>query len=151
MVNRPSHWGLINLTSERRRVDQAILRLEIDTRARSEVRRMSGGNQQKVTIARWIASGFRTLLCFDPTRGIDIGTKNQIYGLLRELAAGGASVLIFTSELSEIQLVCDRVIVVFDGSVVGEMPARIADEATLLRTAHGLAGDQRPLLTGALP
>jgi ribose transport system ATP-binding protein len=151
MVNRPSHWGLINLTRERWRVEQAILRLEIDTRARSQVRRMSGGNQQKVTIARWIASGFRTLLCFDPTRGIDIGTKNQIYGLLRELAAGGASVLIFTSELSEIQLVCDRVIVLFDGSVVGEMPARVADEATLLRTAHGLAGDQRPPLSGALP
>jgi ribose transport system ATP-binding protein len=151
MVSRPVHWGLINLARERRQVQQAVLRLEIDTRARSEVRRMSGGNQQKVTIARWLASGFKTLLCFDPTRGIDIGTKNQIYGLLRELAAGGASVLIFTSELSEIQLVCDRVIVVFDGSVVGEMPARGADEATLLRTAHGLAADQGSELTGALP
>ena len=79
---------------------------------------MSGGNQQKVMIARWLASGFKTLLCFDPTRGIDIGTKRQIYGLLRELAAGGAGVLIFTSELSEIQRVCDRVIVIFDGTVV---------------------------------
>ncbi len=151
MISRPSHWGLTSLAREGRRVQQAILRLEIDTRARSEVRRMSGGNQQKVTIARWIASGFRTLLCFDPTRGIDIGTKNQIYGLLRELAAGGASVLIFTSELSEIQLVCDRVVVVFAGAVVGEMPARVADEATLLRTAHGLAADQGPALAGALP
>ena len=141
MVNRPSRWGLTNLARQRRQVQGAIERLEIDTRAQAEVRRMSGGNQQKVTIARWVASGFSTLLCFDPTRGIDIGTKHQIYGLVRELAAGGAAVLIYTSELSEIQLVCDRVIVVFDGSVVEEMPAGLADEATLLRAAHGLPAD----------
>ena len=132
----------IRVSAERRVVGDAVARLRIDTRAQSEVRRMSGGNQQKVTIARWLASGFRTLLCFDPTRGIDIGTKHQIYSLLRELAADGAAVLVYTSELAEIQLVCDRVLVVFDGSVVGEMPARVADEATLLRTAHGLAADR---------
>ena len=72
------------------------------------MRRLSGGNQQKVTIARWVAGGVRTMLCFDPTRGIDIRTKNQIYVLLRDLAAAGAAVLIYTSELKEIQLVCDR-------------------------------------------
>ena len=63
------------------------------------MRRLSGGNQQKVTIARWLANGFQTLLCFDPTRGIDVGTKRQIYALLRELASDGAAVLLFTSEL----------------------------------------------------
>ena len=80
----------------------AIERLQIDTRAQSEVRRLSGGNQQKVTIARWIAGGIRTLLCFDPTRGIDIRTKRQIYQLLRELADAGAAVLLYTSELEEV-------------------------------------------------
>ena len=149
MVRRPARWGLIDLAREGNRVQQASARLEIDTRAQSEVRRLSGGNQQKVMIARWLASGFKTLLCFDPTRGIDIGTKRQIYGLLRELAAGGAGVLIFTSELSEIQRVCDRVIVIFDGAVVGEMSARVADEATLLRAAHGLASANEPSLPGA--
>ena len=69
------------------RVADAIERLQIDTRAQGEVQRLSGGNQQKVTIARWIAADARTLLCFDPTRGIDVGTKQQIYRLLRELAA----------------------------------------------------------------
>ena len=63
--------------------------LQIDMRAQRQVRRLSGGNQQKVTIARWLASGFATLLCFDPTRGIDVGTKRQIYGLLRRLADDG--------------------------------------------------------------
>ncbi len=149
LINRPSHWGWVNAAREGRIVHQAIARLEIDTRAQSEVRRLSGGNQQKVTIARWLAAGFRTLLCFDPTRGIDIGTKRQIYDLLRELAAGGAGVLIFTSELSEIRLVCDRVIVLFDGRVVGEMAGSIADEATLLRAAHGLVANRAPTPTGA--
>ena len=87
------------------------------------MRRLSGGNAQKVTIARWLASGFGTLLCFDPTRGIDVGTKRQIYALLRELAGSGASILLFTSELAEIPLICDRVIVLYAGQIVAEMPA----------------------------
>ena len=80
---------------ERERVAAAVKRLQIDARAGSEVRRLSGGNQQKVVIARWVAAGFQTLLCFDPTSGIDVGTKHQIYRLLREMAdsgIGGAAV-----------------------------------------------------------
>ena len=123
---------------EGRKVDEAVETLQIDARAGSEVRRLSGGNQQKVTIARWVASGVKTMLCFDPTRGIDIRTKTQIYVLLRDLAAAGASILLYTSELKEIQLACDRVIVIFGGRVVAEMPAAGADEAALLRAAHNL-------------
>ena len=80
----------------------------------------------------------RTLLCFDPTRGIDIRTKRQIYHLLRELAAAGAAVLLYTSELEEVQLTCDRAVVIFGGRVVAEMPADDADEPTLMRAAYGL-------------
>jgi len=134
-----SSWGPIAMASERERVATAVQRLRIDTRAESEVKRLSGGNQQKVVIARWLASGFGTLLCFDPTRGIDIGTKRQIYALVRELAAAGNAVLLFTSEMPEIALTCDRVIVLYAGKVVREMPATEADEASLLRAAHGLA------------
>jgi ribose transport system ATP-binding protein len=135
------HWGLIDLGAERRTVDQSVGRLQIDARAGAEVRRLSGGNQQKVTIARWVAGGVRTLLCFDPTRGIDIGTKNQIYVLLRELAEAGAAVLLYTSELKEIPLVCDRAIVIFGGRVVDEIDAATADEPTLLRAAYHLRSD----------
>jgi ribose transport system ATP-binding protein len=138
MVSRLIRWGLINSGSERRRVQAAIDRLEIDTRAQSRVMRLSGGNQQKVTIARWLATGFTTLLCFDPTRGIDVRTKEQIYRVLRELAAGGSPVLLFTSELPEIQLACDRALVIYAGRVVAELPAHDATEAALLRAAHGL-------------
>ena len=132
-------WGPIDMGAEQRRVEDAVVRLQIDTRASAELKRLSGGNQQKVVIARWLASGFRTLLCFDPTRGIDIGTKKQIYALLREVAAQGMSVLLFTSELPEIRLACDRAIVLFGGRISGEMAAGDADEARLLHAAHGLA------------
>ena len=138
LVRNPSNWGLIQAQSERQRVGGAVKRLQIDARAGSELRRLSGGNQQKVVIARWIAAGFRTLLCFDPTRGIDIGTKHQIYRLLREMADAGSSVLLFTSELPEIGLVCDRAIVLFAGEIVAQMPASEADEEALLRAAHGI-------------
>jgi ribose transport system ATP-binding protein len=138
MVNQLRRWGLINTRAERRRVKTAIDRLEIDTRAQSRVMQLSGGNQQKVTIARWLATGFATLLCFDPTRGIDIRTKEQIYRVLRELAASGSAVLIFTSELPEIQLACDRALVMFGGRIVAELAAHDATEAALLRAAHGL-------------
>ena len=131
-------WGKLPLRRELATVGDAVARMQIDTRASVEVRRLSGGNQQKVVIARWLACGFRTLLLFDPTRGIDIGTKRQIYTLIREVAASGAAVLLFTSELVEIPLACDRVVVLFGGRVVREMPAADADEAALLRSAHGL-------------
>src|SRR5207342_3519728 len=115
-------WGPIAMTKERDRVANAVTQLQIDTRAASEVRQLSGGNQQKVTIARWVAGGVRTMLCFDPTRGIDIGTKQQIYELVRQLAASGAAVLFYTSELNEI-------------------PVDQADEPTLLRAAYDLPPD----------
>jgi ribose transport system ATP-binding protein len=138
LYNRPLRWGPIRLGDERKRVNGAIERLSIDTRAGRQARRLSGGNQQKLTIARWLASGFNTMLCFDPTRGIDVGTKRQIYALLRELAEGGAAILLFTSELPEIQLVCDRTLVLYRGGITTEMPASEATEANLLRAAHGL-------------
>jgi ribose transport system ATP-binding protein len=134
-------WGLIDLGRERGKVGRAVDMLQIDARAGAEVRRLSGGNQQKVTIARWVTDGVHTMLCFDPTRGIDIRTKNQIYVLLRDLAEAGAAILLYTSELKEIQLVCDRVIVIFGGKVVAELDARDADEPRLLRAAYNLKAD----------
>ncbi|HEX6506194.1 MAG TPA: sugar ABC transporter ATP-binding protein, partial [Chloroflexota bacterium] len=142
LYNRVVEWGPINIRGEARRVGDAIRRLQIDTRAQRQVRRLSGGNQQKVTIARWLATGFQVLLLFDPTRGIDVGTKRQIHTLLRQLAADGVGILFFTSELPEIQLVCDRVLVLYEGKIVAEMPASEATEAALLHAAHGLTSEE---------
>jgi ribose transport system ATP-binding protein len=137
LYNRFSRWFSL-VRDEHARVANTVQRLAIDTRAARQVRRLSGGNQQKVAVGRWLTAGFRTLLCFDPTRGIDIRTKEQIYQLLRELAADGAAVLYYTSELAEVPLVCDRVLVMYSGTVVQELPAATADEPTLLNAAHGL-------------
>ena len=142
-TTRLRSWGLIDLGGERRKVDAAVQTLQIDARAGSEVRRLSGGNQQKVTIARWVAGGVRTMLCFDPTRGIDIRTKAQVYVLLRDLADAGAAVLLYTSELKEVPLVCDRAVVIFGGQVVAELDAADADEPALLRSAYNLRSDAR--------
>jgi ribose transport system ATP-binding protein len=136
----PARWGLIPMRREGERVKAAIERLQIDTRAQGEVRRLSGGNQQKVTIARWVATGVRTLLLFDPTRGIDVRTKGQIYPLVRELAAQGAAVLFYTSELDEIRLACDRAVVIFKGRVVEIVDRSEASEERLMRAAYGLTG-----------
>jgi ribose transport system ATP-binding protein len=146
---RLGRWGPIRMGREKEMVDRAIERLQIDTRAQGEVQRLSGGNQQKVTIGRWIAGGVDTLLCFDPTRGIDIRTKRQIYHLLRELAGAGSAVLLYTSELEEVQLACDRCVVIFGGRVVGEFPAEVADEPTLMRAAYGLPQESAGTEVGA--
>ncbi|MES2145729.1 MAG: sugar ABC transporter ATP-binding protein [Pseudomonadota bacterium] len=138
LIARFGKWGAIPMRDEAARVTAAIERLQIDTRAQGEVRRLSGGNQQKVTIARWIAKGVQTLLLFDPTRGIDIRTKRQIYALVRDLADQGAAVLFYTSELAEIRLACDRAVVIFNGRVVDVIDAADADEPTLMRAAYGL-------------
>jgi ribose transport system ATP-binding protein len=141
LMTRLSRWGLINRKEERKKVEGGIQTLQIDTRAQGEVCRLSGGNQQKVTIARWVAGGVQTMLCFDPTRGIDIRTKQQIYILLRDLADAGAAVLLYTSELKEVQLACDRAIVIFGGRVVAEIGLADADEPALLRAAYNLKSD----------
>ncbi|MBX3010944.1 MAG: sugar ABC transporter ATP-binding protein [Caldilineaceae bacterium] len=137
LFTRLRQWLRIPAT-EQPKVADAIARLSIDTRAAAQVRRLSGGNQQKVVIGRWLVAGFRTLLCFDPTRGIDIQTKREIYALLRELAANGAAIVLYTSELAEIGLVCDRVLIMHGGRIVDEQDARQATESSMLTAAHGL-------------
>ena len=137
-----SRWGPIKTKEEERTVDSAVAALQIDTRAKSQVKRLSGGNQQKVTIGRWVTTGFDLLLCFDPTRGIDVGTKQQIYELIRGFANEGKSVLLFTSELREIQMSCDRAIVIYEGKVQATLPINKCDEENLMNAAHGLVSNR---------
>jgi ribose transport system ATP-binding protein len=135
-------WGPLRMRHEKARVAEAVERLQIDTRAQGEVQRLSGGNQQKVTIGRWLAHGVETLLLFDPTRGIDVRTKRQIYPLVRELAEQGAAILYYTSELEEVALACDRALVIFNGRVVDLVEATDATEERLMRAAYGLTSTE---------
>jgi ribose transport system ATP-binding protein len=83
---------------------------------------LSGGNQQKVVLAKWLCKKADILLCVEPTRGVDIGARVEIYSLMNELAREGGALVIFSSDLDEVLGMCDRVIVVNKGRLVAEIP-----------------------------
>lgn len=96
---------------------------------------LSGGNQQKVVLGRWLHAGARVLLCEEPTRGVDVGAKREIYRQLRSFAAQGRSILVTSRELPELIGLCDRLLVIRGGRIVAEMAAETATEDALLRAA----------------
>jgi ribose transport system ATP-binding protein len=106
------------------------------------VRLLSGGNQQKVVLARWLLRECRVLLLDEPTRGVDVATKAELYKLIVDLAAGGLGVLVVSSELEELVGICTRILVMRDGELVAEMPGAGATEAELLR--HAVAPTDAP-------
>jgi len=111
----------------------------VDLRAASldqEVRYLSGGNQQKVVLAKWLATSSRVLIFDEPTRGIDVGAKAGIHELMRELARQGAAILMISSELPELIGMSDRIVVMRNGSIAGELPAS-ATEAQVMFVATG--------------
>lgn len=97
---------------------------------------LSGGNQQKIVIGKWLAGNPRLMLMNDPTRGVDIGAKDEIYRIIDGLAEDGRIVLFTSSELNEYSLVCDRVLLFFDGRIVGELAGNLANEHTLLEAIN---------------
>ena len=100
---------------------------------------LSGGNQQKVVLAKWLGAECDVLLVDEPTRGVDVGAKAEIHALLRELAAAGKGVLVVSSELPELLALAHRIVIVREGRVVSEMPAAHATEDSLMRAMAGLA------------
>jgi ribose transport system ATP-binding protein len=133
--------------ASRARIDRdrvvALMR-DMNVRARDEkqaVSSLSGGNQQKVMIGRWLAAGVDVLIVEEPTRGVDVGAKAEIYRLLREFADNGGAVLITSSELTEHLGLCDRILVVRDGAIVSELEAATATEETVMR--HALMGGEQ--------
>ncbi len=96
-----------------------------------EVQYLSGGNQQKVVLAKWLAIRPRLVLLDEPTRGIDVGAKVAVYRLMRQLAAEGKAILMVSSELPEVIGMSDRILVMRDGRLVGELPAGTSEEAIL--------------------
>ena len=99
------------------------------------ISQFSGGNQQKVLIARWLQGDLRLLLMDEPTRGIDVGAKAQIYATLFELAASGVSVFVSSTEYSELAIICDRVLVMAHGQIVAELEGTGLTETEIVRCA----------------
>ncbi len=99
---------------------------------------LSGGNQQKVLMARWLMRNPRILIIDEPTRGVDIGAKHEIYELIRSMAKQGTSIIVISSELPEILALCDRIIVMWQGRITGEVLQKDATEEKIMQLASGL-------------
>jgi len=130
--------GLIRSKAEEREAEEYRQRLRVKTPSLSQrIVNLSGGNQQKAIIARWLMNKPRILFLDEPTQGIDIGAKNEIYDIIDTLAKSGVSVVMVSSEMQETIRLCDRIIVLYEGHVTGEVTH---DEATEQRIISGMAG-----------
>ncbi len=128
--------GFLNPRLEGHLAVDYIKRLQIKTpNTHQTVKQLSGGNQQKVVLAKWLATGPKVLLLDDPTRGIDVNAKNEIYKLISELALTGMAIVMVSSELPEIMRIADRIVVLAEGRQTGEFSCGQATEELLLRAA----------------
>jgi len=128
--------GLLNVRAERAAAQEQLRRLNtVPDDAERVVRELSGGNQQKVVLARWLLHGCRVLLLDEPTRGVDVSTKAELYKVIADLAADGVAILVVSSDNGELVGLCDRIFVMREGRTVVEVAGEQATERELLRHA----------------
>ncbi len=129
----------INGGLEKAAIDKMMKRLAVKApSADIPVGSLSGGNQQKVSLAKWLLTDARVYLLYDPTRGIDVGTKQELYRLMRQLADEGSAVLFFSTDLTEIVGMCDRALVMYEGRIVQELVGENITETNLVTAALNL-------------
>jgi ribose transport system ATP-binding protein len=148
LLPRLTRYGVVDRARQREIVDRYIRDLGIRLASADQpIRELSGGNQQKVILARWLATSPKLLLLDEPTRGIDVGAKREIQGLVRRLADDGLAVLLISSELEELVADTDRVVVLRDGRTVAELSGGDIDEDHILgamATGSAVAPDTHP-------
>ena len=146
MLDRLRRFRIVRRQAERELVSTYAERLRIRTPGlEAEVRNLSGGNQQKVVLARWLARQPKVLILDEPTRGVDVGAKAEIYAVIDRLVADGVAVLVISSELPEVLGICDRVYVMQGGRITGELARAEATEERVLALAMAdqLEGDTK--------
>ncbi len=132
--------GLIDFKEEDRVAVEMVSKLRVKTPSISaKVSQLSGGNQQKVVLAKWLLQKLKVIIFDEPTRGIDIGAKSEIYELINQLAADGAAVIVISSDLEEILRISDRVAVMHEGKLTGVLKRAEASEEAIMRLAVGRA------------
>jgi ribose transport system ATP-binding protein len=135
-LSRLSRFGIRSARAEARVAGDAVRRLAVRCTGIEQVAAtLSGGNQQKVVIGKWLATGPRVLLLDEPTRGIDVGAKQEIYELVRTLAREGLAIVMVSSELPELLLLADRILVVSEGRQTGILSRAEASEAAIMHLA----------------
>ena len=138
-LSRLSKGGLIDSAGERQAIDDVIKLLAIKTDGTSvPAGSLSGGNQQKLVIAKWLMRNPRIILLNDPTRGIDVGTKQEIYALLRRLADAGAAIILYSTDYDELIGCCDKVLVMYDGAIKRTLVGPEITERALIASALNL-------------
>jgi len=126
----------VDAGKERAAIQQAVARLQIKLGAASDaVSTLSGGNQQKVVLAKWLMTDPRIILLNDPTRGIDVGTKQELYRLMRELADQSAAILFYSTDYDELIGCCDRVVIMYDGRIVRELQGDDLTETNIVASS----------------
>jgi ribose transport system ATP-binding protein len=144
-LDKLSSFGLIDRAAERDAIDEMIKLLAIRTDGSAvPVGSLSGGNQQKVVIAKWLLLAPRIILLNDPTRGIDVGTKQEIYLLLRRLADAGAAIIFYSTDYDELIGCCDRVLVLYAGAIKRELVGPEITERALIASALNIQADMVP-------
>ena len=141
-LRRLHRWGFWNRAREAAKAAALVRALNIRTPSlRQRVRHLSGGNQQKVVLAKWLSLAPKVLILDEPTRGVDVGAKQEIYALVGELARQGVAILMISSEMEEVLGMSDRVVVIHEGAVAGELARdELSEEAIVaLATGKGLA------------
>jgi len=137
-ISRDQSGGFLNFAVERRLAEEMTGRMRIKTpSSRQIVRFLSGGNQQKVVLGKWLAMKPRILFLDEPTRGIDIGAKREIYAIMEELARQGVAILFVSSELEEVIGMSDRALVMHEGRIAGELRREELGEEAIMRLATG--------------
>ncbi len=137
-VERFSRVGVVDRSAERLAVLEVLRRVAAPERALwTPVGDFSGGNQQKIAIAKWLLTGCKCLLLYDPTRGVDVGTKRQIFDLMRAFAEAGGAVLFYSTEIAELEHLCNRVLAIYDGRVTRVLGPDDLHEETIARAALG--------------
>ena len=132
--------GFINSDVEREKVGPYFRRLRVRTeRLDAPVAALSGGNQQKIVLTKWLAADCSLLIFDEPTRGVDVGAKAEIHALIDELASGGAAVLLISSELPEVLNLSTRLLIFREGRIVGELPRGGATQDAVMRLMAGVA------------
>jgi len=143
MLGPARRLGTVDRAAERRLVSDLVTKMRVKVASPGQlVSHLSGGNQQKVAIAKWLTREPHLLLLAEPTRGIDVGTKREIYHLLRRLADDGLTVLITSGDTMELVGLCDEIVVMFEGRVVDRLSGQTLTEENLVRvsvTAQPLA------------
>jgi ribose transport system ATP-binding protein len=133
MVGARQNGPFYSVRGARERAMRQISRLFIKARSPDSLaRELSGGNQQKVVIGKWLETAPRVFLLDDPTRGVDVGAKREVYDLIRQMSADGGIVLFCSTELPELVGLCDRILVIYQGRMVGELSGREIESGTVL-------------------